>query len=69
MDIHQFIGKINSLADKANIAKTERKTVLYEHILADLDLRLLGDATDESVAYETFAHNVTNAALAKQRAY
>jgi hypothetical protein len=31
MDIHQFIGKVNSLADKAGIAEAERKIVLYEH--------------------------------------
>src|SRR4030081_2702780 len=52
MDIHQFIGTVNSLADKAGIAKAERKTVLFEHIPADLDLRLLRDSKDPSISYE-----------------
>jgi len=69
MDIHQFIGKVNSLADKAGIAKAERKIVLYEHIPADLDLRLLRDSKDVTMSYENFAGAVADAALAKQRAY
>jgi len=69
MDIHQFIGKVNSLADKAGIAKAERKIVLYEHIPAGLDLRLLRDSKDATISYEDFAGAVTDAAVAKQRAY
>jgi hypothetical protein len=69
MDIHQFIGTVNSLADKAGIAKAERKTVLFEHIPADLDLRLLRDSKDPNISYEDFAGAVADAAEAKQRAY
>src|ERR1700716_3598243 len=69
MDIHQFIGTVNSLADKAGIAKAERKTVLFEHIPADLDLRLLRDSKDPTISYEDFAGAVADAAEAKQRAY
>src|SRR4030081_600423 len=69
MDIHQFIGTVNSLADKAGIAKAERKTVLFEHIPADLDLRLLRDSKDPAISYEDFAGAVVDAAEAKQRAY
>jgi hypothetical protein len=68
MDIHQFIGKVNSLADKAGIAKAERKIVLYEHIPADLDLRLPRDSKDATISYEDFAGAVADAADAKQRA-
>src|SRR4030081_3202217 len=69
MDIHQFIATVNSLADKAGIAKAERKTVLFEHIPADLDLRLLRDSKDPTISYEDFAGAVADAAEAKQRAY
>jgi hypothetical protein len=69
MDIHQFIGTVNSLADKAGIAKAERKTVLFEHIPADLDIRLLRDSKDPTISYEDFAGAVADAAEAKQRAY
>jgi hypothetical protein len=68
IDIHQFIGKVNSLADKAGIAKAERKIVLYEHIPADLDLRLPRDSKDATISYEDFAGAVADAADAKQRA-
>ena len=37
MDIHQFIGLVNSLSDKANISKDDRKIVLYEHIPATIN--------------------------------
>ena len=69
MDIHQFIGTVNSLADKAGIVKAERKTVLFEHIPADLDLRLLRDSKDPTISYKDFAGAVADAAEAKQRAY
>ena len=68
-DIHQFIGKVNSLADKANIAKTERKLVLYEHIPANLNPQLLSLSKDPNISYETFAGEVANSALAQQRAW
>src|SRR4030081_1968733 len=69
MDIHQFIGTVNSLADKAGIAKAERKTVLFEHIPADLDIRLLRNSKDPTISYEDFAGAVADAAEAKQRTY
>lgn len=69
MDIHQFIGKINSLADKANIVKSERKTTLYEHIPANLNVELFDASENPNISYETFVIKVANSALAKQRAY
>ena len=69
MDIHQFIGKVNSLADKAGLPQHERKSVLHEHIPADLDLRLLKDSKDRLISYEDFAASVADAAVSKQRAY
>jgi hypothetical protein len=69
LDIHQFIGKVNGLADTAGIGRAERKTVLYEHIPADLDLRLLRDSKDTTISYEDFAGAVADAATAKQRSY
>jgi hypothetical protein len=69
MDIHQFIGKINSLADRANIPRSDRKTILYEHIPAYLNPQLLGDSKDPSLSYETFANKVADSALAQHRAY
>lgn len=69
MDIHQFIGKVNSLADKANIAKSERKTTLYEHIPASLNVELFDASENPDISYEAFVAKVANSALAKQRAY
>jgi len=69
IDIHQYIGKINSLADRANIILEERKSTLLEHIPANLDPRLLSDSKDPSVSYETFANLVADAALSQHRAY
>jgi hypothetical protein len=69
MDIHQFIGKVNSLADKANIAKKDRKTTLYEHIPANLNPQLLGDSKDPLISYENFANRVADSALAQARAF
>ena len=63
LDIHQFIGKINSLADRANIILEERKSTLLEHIPASLDPRLLNDSKDLRVSYEAFANLVAGAAL------
>ncbi|KAL8387553.1 hypothetical protein RB599_010352 [Gaeumannomyces hyphopodioides] len=69
MDIHQYIAKINVLADRANIIMEERKSILLEHIPPSLDPRLFNDAEDPDISYETFARNVTGAALAQHRAY
>jgi hypothetical protein len=69
MNIHQFISIVNSLANRAGIAKAERKTVLFKHIPADLDIRLLRDSKDPTISYEDFAGAVADAAEAKQRAY
>ncbi|CAJ2510964.1 Uu.00g065890.m01.CDS01 [Anthostomella pinea] len=68
MDIHQFIGKVNSLADKAGIDKDLRKTTFYEHIPADLDTRLLKDSKDSRISYEDFTASVADAAIARHRA-
>jgi hypothetical protein len=69
MDIHQFIGTVNSLVDKAGIAKAKRKTMLFEHIPADLDIRLLRDSKDPTISYEDCTDAVADTAEAKQRAY
>jgi hypothetical protein len=69
MDIHQFIGTVNSLANRAGITKAEYKTMLFEHIPADLDLRLLRDSKDSTISYEDFASAVANIPEAKQRTY
>jgi hypothetical protein len=69
MDIHQFIGTVNSLADKADIVKAERKTMLFAQIPADLNIRLLRDSKDPFISYEDFACTVADAAEAKQGAY
>ncbi|KAL5943062.1 hypothetical protein ACKVV1_011527 [Pyricularia oryzae] len=68
-DIHQFISKVNNLTDKANIAKTERKLVLYEHVPASLNPQLLNLSKNPNISYETFAGEVANSALAQQRAW
>jgi hypothetical protein len=69
IDIHQFIGRVNSLADKANIAKADYKTVLFEHIPANLNPQLLGDSKDPLISYETFANKVADSALSQARAW
>jgi hypothetical protein len=68
-DIHVFVGKVNTLADRANIPKSERKTLLYEHIPAKLNTQLFDDAQNPDLSYEKFVNKVANAALAHQRAY
>lgn len=70
-DIHQFISKVNSLANKANIVKEERKAALLERIPPDLDQggRLLESSEDDLVSYEAFARSVASAAVVKQRTY
>jgi len=68
-NIHQFISLVNSLADDANVAASERKTLLYEHIPAKLDTRLLWDSQDPQVSYESFTERVAGAALATQRVW
>lgn len=69
IDIHQFIGKVNSLADKANIPYEDRKTTLYEHIPAYINPQLMEASDDPSISYEAFAKKVSSSALAQQRAY
>ena len=69
MDIHQFIGLVNSLADKANISKDDRKIVLYEHIPATINPQLFGDSKDLNISYEAFAVKVADSVLAQQRAF
>jgi hypothetical protein len=69
MDIHQFIGKINSLADKANVHKDERKSILQEHVPAYLGNELLTKSKDPDISYEAFCTLVGDAALNQQRAY
>ncbi|CAJ2509781.1 Uu.00g056810.m01.CDS01 [Anthostomella pinea] len=68
IDIHQFIGKVNSLADKAGIDKDLHKTTLYEHIPADLDTRLLKDSKDLRISYKDFTASVVDAAVARYHA-
>ena len=68
-NIHRFIAEVNSLADQARVAVTERKSTLWEHIPADLDTRLLRDSKDPNVSYETFAEMVADAAYSSQRAF
>jgi len=63
LDIYQFIGKVNSLANKAGFPKRKRKSVLYKHIPADLDFRLLKDSKDPFISYEDFAVSVADAAV------
>ena len=65
IDIHQFIGTVNSLADKASIANAECKTMLFEHIPADLNIRLLRDSKDPTISYKDFAGIVADIAKAK----
>ena len=67
-DIHQFIAKIDTLANRANIAQSERKQVLYEHIPASLNPQLLGSSKDNGISYEKFAGDVADSAFAQQRA-
>jgi hypothetical protein len=69
MDIHQFIGTVNSLANKAGLLKAERKAVLLEHIPTDLDFHLLLDSKDMTISYDDFAGAVIDVAVSKQRAY
>lgn len=63
MDIYQFIGKVNSLADMANITKAERKIILYEYMLAGINPQLLREAKDPTIPYESFTSFVANLAL------
>lgn len=68
-DMHQFIGTINNLADTARIPLSERKTILWEHIPADLDHGLLDQCKDPLIGYEKFANRVANAAFSQQHAF
>jgi len=69
VDIYMFISQLNSLADKVNIAKSERKTLLYKHVPARLNPQLLADSKNPLISYEAFASNVADSALAHQRAW
>jgi hypothetical protein len=69
MDIHQFIGTVNSLMHTAGIAKAERKTVLFEHIPVNLTLCLLHNSKDLIISYEDFDNIVVDIAKAKQCTY
>lgn len=69
IDIHQFIGKINSLADKANIPEDDRKSTLQEHVPASLSPDLLTKSKDPSISYEIYCSIVGDVALNQQRAY
>jgi hypothetical protein len=60
------MGTVNSLADKADITKAEYKTMLWKHILADLDICLLRDSKDPTISYEDFVSMVADVAEAKQ---
>lgn len=63
MDIYQFIGKVNSLADKANIAKKERKVTLQEYVPTYLGNDLLTKSKDPDISYETYCSIVADAVL------
>ena len=63
IDIHQFIGKVNSLADRTNILPQERKSTFLEYIPPELDPRLLSDSKNLSISFETFANSVADTAL------
>lgn len=68
-DIHQYIGRVNSLADKANISRDDRKMILEEHIPATLGTDLLTKSKDPACSYEAFCSFVADAAVTQQRAY
>ena len=61
-DINQFISKVNSLYDKANIPFSKRKTVLFKHIPPYLNLQLLTDSKDTIISYEVFCSKIADVA-------
>jgi hypothetical protein len=65
MDIHQYIDKANSLANKAGIVKAKCTAGLLEYIHANIDLHLLQDSKDMTIPYETFVGAVEDDAMAK----
>ena len=69
LDIYQYIAEVNSLADRASIPDTERKTILWEHIPPHLDHQLLGISQNPLITYEEFTKTVANAAYSHQRSY
>lgn len=69
MDIHQFIGEVNSLADKAGVPKDQRKVTLQEHVPAYLGNELFTRAIEPDVSYEAYCATVAGAALNQQRAF
>lgn len=68
-DIHDFIAEFNSLAQKAKIPEADWKITLWEHILSDLDSRLLEDSENPDISYETFCDRIAKAVYSKQRLY
>lgn len=69
MNISQFISRIGTLADRANIALSERKTILFEHIPPTLNAQLLTDSKDPKISYEIFCDRVTDAAKVREMAF
>jgi len=69
IDIHEFIAEFNSLCQKAKVAETDWKQMLWSSIPADLDNSLLRATTDDMVDYEEFCQRVASAAYSNQRAY
>lgn len=65
-NIHRFISKINSLAQKAHIASADMKQTLWEHIPKYLDHSLLDLCQDPSISYESFCTRVSNRAYSLQ---
>jgi hypothetical protein len=51
-EIHQFISKINAVADLSKIPDSERKTILWEHTPPNLSTRLFKDTQDPDVTYD-----------------
>jgi hypothetical protein len=68
-DIHRFLAKFGSLAQKAGIPEDQWKEILWDHIPPGLDGRLHRDSLNPLVTYEEFCENVASAAYSQQRAY
>lgn len=70
-DINDFISRVNTLADKADVRKTGRKAMLFNCMPQGFDtmgqLQLHSD--DSEVSYERFTRFLTAAVLAKKEAY
>ena len=68
-DIHPFIARFNSLAQKVKIPEEDWKETLWEHLPKDIDGSLLRSARDVRVSYEDFCKAVATAAYSNQRAF